>query len=259
MNPFLNNKYSNWYAKIISNAQQRQVVNEYCETHHIIPRCLFPKWIQGNPDDAGNLVQLTAREHFICHILLTKMVVKDDRWRKMCHAMLAMARKSPGQYRHQLTSWEYKFVREQYSLSRKGQIRIQTQQEKDKRSKMMTGRTLSQETKTKISLNNKGKKWTQEQRDNHWMKLKGPPVQSIETRLKRSKTLQGHMVSAETRKKIGEKNRGKTKSPSSNEARSIALKNTSWINNGSQNLRIKSNDLAHYLADGWIKGRLSVK
>lgn len=39
----------------------------YTEKHHIIPRCL------GGKDSEDNLVKLSAREHYICHLLLTKM------------------------------------------------------------------------------------------------------------------------------------------------------------------------------------------
>jgi hypothetical protein len=39
----------------------------YCENHHIIPVCL------GGLNDKENLVNLYAREHFICHLLLCKI------------------------------------------------------------------------------------------------------------------------------------------------------------------------------------------
>lgn len=48
-------------------ASTRKEVNKllgYVETHHVVPN-----WIVSN-DDADHL---TAREHFICHLLLTKM------------------------------------------------------------------------------------------------------------------------------------------------------------------------------------------
>lgn len=37
----------------------------YYEKHHILPRCL------NGSNDKENLVLLTAREHYICHKLLT--------------------------------------------------------------------------------------------------------------------------------------------------------------------------------------------
>ena len=63
---FINNKYKIWYFSIIENAKTLPV-NGYTERHHIIPRSL------GGQDAIENLVSLTAREHFICHLLLSKI------------------------------------------------------------------------------------------------------------------------------------------------------------------------------------------
>lgn len=63
---FKDNKYTKWYMNIVERAKNRDL-DGYTESHHIIPRCL------GGSDDKNNLVSLTAREHFICHLLLTKM------------------------------------------------------------------------------------------------------------------------------------------------------------------------------------------
>lgn len=68
---FKTNKYSRWYNNIISHAQtkvNRMTDNERYEKHHIIPKSL------GGNDEVSNLVRLTPREHFICHLLLLKMV-----------------------------------------------------------------------------------------------------------------------------------------------------------------------------------------
>lgn len=64
---YLSNKYTIVYNNIISRAKAR-VLAGYSEKHHIIPKCL------GGKDTKENLVRLTAREHFICHRLLVKMV-----------------------------------------------------------------------------------------------------------------------------------------------------------------------------------------
>ena len=40
------------------------------DAHHVIPRCL------GGTDDKSNLVELTAREHFIVHKLLKDYAIK---------------------------------------------------------------------------------------------------------------------------------------------------------------------------------------
>lgn len=85
--PFLENKYTHWYYSIINVACQREknkVVLDYSETHHIIPDCFFinnrskgrlPGYIDGNPNHKSNQVKLSFKEHFICHWLLTKMLV----------------------------------------------------------------------------------------------------------------------------------------------------------------------------------------
>ena len=78
---FLQNKYYRWYNNIIANAKNRiDTTNGYYERHHIIPECFFMSrkrkgkigWIAGDPGDDSNIVVLTAKEHFICHKLLTK-------------------------------------------------------------------------------------------------------------------------------------------------------------------------------------------
>ena len=66
------NKYEKWYAAITNRAKTR-LLESYTESHHIKPRSL------GGDDSLDNLVQLTAREHFICHWLLTKFTSGDDR------------------------------------------------------------------------------------------------------------------------------------------------------------------------------------
>ena len=68
---FLQNKYTKWYFNIISKAQNRDTLG-YVEKHHIIPKSL------GGNNEQTNLVKLTAREHFVCHWLLTKMVIEKS-------------------------------------------------------------------------------------------------------------------------------------------------------------------------------------
>jgi len=60
------------YLKIISNAkkQNRSKHNGvYYELHHVLPKSIFPNW----KNKKSSLVLLTAREHFFCHQLLTKI------------------------------------------------------------------------------------------------------------------------------------------------------------------------------------------
>lgn len=64
--------YKRIYFQIISYRKQNPLTKEdgYIEYHHIIPRSL------GGSDDESNLVALTAREHYIVHVLLYKIFKK---------------------------------------------------------------------------------------------------------------------------------------------------------------------------------------
>ncbi|MFY8211415.1 MAG: HNH endonuclease signature motif containing protein [Candidatus Nanopelagicus sp.] len=79
---FLDNKYTKVYNKIIEKSKNRAIFG-YKENHHIVPRCL------GGGDNKENLAALTAREHYIVHVLLVKMTSGTDR-HKMLHAFSAM-------------------------------------------------------------------------------------------------------------------------------------------------------------------------
>jgi len=86
--------YKRLYQKIIQN-RQGNPVDGYTERHHIVPRSL------GGTDDPDNLVDLTAREHFICHYLLAKMYPADsNEWHKMNHAFMMMRNASGNQDRY---------------------------------------------------------------------------------------------------------------------------------------------------------------
>jgi len=58
--------YKRIYYQLIERAKSRLLVSDY-ETHHILPKSL------GGPNTKDNLIKLTLREHFIAHLLLTKM------------------------------------------------------------------------------------------------------------------------------------------------------------------------------------------
>lgn len=76
---FLDNKYTTVYWKIVKRAQARFIVG-YTEKHHIIPVSL------GGLNGTNNIVALTAREHYLVHLLLTKMTVGTHR-RSMAFAL----------------------------------------------------------------------------------------------------------------------------------------------------------------------------
>lgn len=59
--------YPRIYNLLIAKAQTRSNLECYVEKHHVIPKAL------GGTDESTNLVNLTAREHFIAHMLLAKI------------------------------------------------------------------------------------------------------------------------------------------------------------------------------------------
>ena len=72
-------KYLRYYNIIVLNSKFKnrtklQKSNQdyvYYERHHILPASLFPEY-KDLKDNKWNSVLLTAREHFICHILIWK-------------------------------------------------------------------------------------------------------------------------------------------------------------------------------------------
>ena len=105
---YLHNKYTTWYNNIIQQAKTRQLTG-YKERHHIIPKSL------GGNNLKENLVNLTAREHFVCHWLLTKMVCSPHK-EKMIYAAWTMANlENQNQQRYKITGRIYESLRQKYS------------------------------------------------------------------------------------------------------------------------------------------------
>ena len=186
------NKYEKWYSAITDKAKNR-TIDGYTETHHIIPHSL------GGSDDPANLVDLTAREHFICHWLLTKMYTGEARG-KMINAMYMMRAESPHQKRYEskITGRIYETLREEYSryISKLNTGRIQPPEEKAKQIAAITGRKrnpFSKEWKENLSKNHKSKNpnydtsHSEETRKKISEKLKGSK-QSEEAKLRRKGT-----------------------------------------------------------------------
>lgn len=88
--------YYKLYYQIIEHRKKNPVGDDvYTEKHHILPRSL------GGTDDSDNIVPLTAREHFICHYLLSKMYdYGTEAWYKTNHAFMFMKSHNSGQKRY---------------------------------------------------------------------------------------------------------------------------------------------------------------
>lgn len=89
---FLQNKYTRIYFSLVEKAKSR-TCSEYTERHHIIPLSL------GGKNITENLVRLTAREHYVAHLLLCRMT-EDDARRSMIFAFSRMNASSKTHKRH---------------------------------------------------------------------------------------------------------------------------------------------------------------
>lgn|ERR1039457_3985805 len=115
INIFLENKYTTVYYKIIDQAKSRNLLT-YFESHHIFPKSL------GGENTKQNLIKLTAREHFICHMLLTKMVTGVAR-NKMLFAFHCLVNcRNPYMLKLKNTSRTFEFARKVNSLAMKSRI-----------------------------------------------------------------------------------------------------------------------------------------
>jgi hypothetical protein len=166
---FIDNKYTSWYYQIVTNAKARNT-SGYTETHHILPKSL------GGTNDSDNLVALTAREHFVCHLLLTKMVTGVS-LAKMSKAawMMSNCRRQQQTSGYQVTSRQYATLREQY-------ITIKTAEMTN--NNPMSGRKHTVDAKQKVAAARTGKKHTEE------------------TKAKIREKLKNRIITEETRRKL---------------------------------------------------------
>ena len=148
---FINNKYKLWHDKIIAKAKNR-ILEGYKEIHHIIPKSC------GGSNDKDNLIALTAREHYIIHMLLPFCVTKEYKF-KMIKGFLYMNVKTKSQKRfYKINSRMYQKFRIEYGILNKGYKH--TEETKMK----MKGRILSNETKAKIKYARQFQVYSDEQR-----------------------------------------------------------------------------------------------
>ncbi len=175
------------------------------ENHHILPRSF------GGSNVKANMVMLTTREHFLAHLLLTKIYTGKDK-AKMVFAFAKMCQCNPNQQRI-VNSRYYELSKQLMSLHCSGENSV------------WYGKTHSDETKKLISKQktgegnpmfgkepwNKGKKLpplTQERKDAVSKRHKGKTT-SKETKLKMSVAATGKVKSEEHKKKLSDANTGK--------------------------------------------------
>lgn len=242
----LTNKYSKLYYTITSNAKQR-ITEGYTERHHIIPQSL------GGSDDEDNLVDLTAREHFICHWLLIKMTDGDDRG-KMLYALQGMKaeNKFQNRYHTKITARVYEKYRMEHA---------------ENHSKNMKGRPAW----------NKGRKLEGKELEQHLERTRNRKIDPIKQAIgqqKRLEKIKGQKRSEETKRLMSLAAKGKPKGPQSEEhklaislgGKGIKKKEGHGINVAKANIgcisinkdgiekKVKQDTLQSFLNEGWQLG-----
>ena len=145
---FKNNKYKSWHDAIINKALNRKIKG-YSEKHHILPRSL------GGLNNKDNIVKLTAKEHFIVHMLLCKFT-KGNAYYKMLYAFKSMCQLINNNHKR-----DYKItsrIAEKLKLEAEKNNPVYRNDVKAKISKANKGRIRSKETRKQMSKSKKGNK-----------------------------------------------------------------------------------------------------
>lgn len=154
---FLDNKYTKWYFSIIENARRRSI-DGYTEKHHIVPRAI------GGTDKSDNKVALLPREHFVCHMLLPKMLTGIAA-HKMIYALDMLSKvKNIGNGRHKAKSHQYAVIRKKISEARKAYWTAEKRAAQRERSTQYMNSLSIDERKArneKISRSSMNKQWSE--------------------------------------------------------------------------------------------------
>jgi hypothetical protein len=145
------------YNSIIEKAKYRGLnkksLSYYTERHHIIPRCL-----KGS-NDKSNLVLLTGREHYLCHLLLIKIHPSNN---KILFAIWRMIHGRQSSY-IKMTSRQFEKIRCEHSKVQRNNIgplssnfgKKFSDESKERMRIAHLGKTITEETRTKLKASRK--------------------------------------------------------------------------------------------------------
>ena len=183
--------YEKIYNDIISKArsEDRKKIKGgiYYEAHHIIPKCLGG---EGNAYDIRhpNIVLLTAKEHYMAHRLLCEIYPDNNKLRYALWMMINGSSKYNKRYTP--SSRVYESVKVIHS-------------------KFLSSRTISEETKKKLSRPKKGHSEETRKKMSDAAKNRKPKGGlSVLHKKKISESMTGRSISAETKRKISKANMG---------------------------------------------------
>jgi hypothetical protein len=173
--------YHKIYNQLIERSKNRSL-DGYKEIHHILPKCC------GGMDTQTNLVELTAREHFIAHLLLCK-IYPDHKGLRFALWMMSNV-KGQKQKRYFPNSRLYEIIRLEYLESISGENnpnfgKTHSQNARQKMSEMAKeriggknnfyGKSHSDETKEKIKESLVGSEHSEETKKKMSNTKKGKP------------------------------------------------------------------------------------
>ena len=143
-NVFVNNKYLIWYEQLTS----KPASADYLEKHHIVPKSIVPN---------NTVVSLTARQHYIAHLLLIKCVSPIYR-KKMLYAITAMKMRTAKTIKFNSRVFEKLKIEanKQRSVALKGRTHTLEARAKIKAKRAL--QIISEETKIKMSESRRGRK-----------------------------------------------------------------------------------------------------
>lgn len=252
------NKYNTWYFNIVNKAKsqdRKKKQGTYYENHHIIPKCL------GGEKKKQNLVLLTAREHFICHWILCKIVRTRSEEISLIHAFYKMLTDK----RNTARQYEMKRIYMSFIIKNKGR----SEEHKAKISKANKGKILARDSEGNIfSIIKDDSRWISGELvgSTKGISTKGVNkgmVSCIDTTnntlIKINKEYFDGIryVGVNTGRKFTHaNNKGKIPSDHTKHLLSLALIKSKWFNDGKINYRVKENQIP---PEGSIPGRIKWK
>jgi hypothetical protein len=211
--------YADHYDRLIERARGRRL-DGYRERHHVLPRCM------GGGNDLDNIVELTGEEHYVAHQLLVRGYPYVN---GLAVAAVRMAKQCTG---NKAYAWLRRRVAADARVRETGKKRSPESVEKGVsklRGRKHTPQAVANMTAASKANAAKGPMSTS-QRAHISAAKRGVPRDRVAVE-KTATALRGRPRSEETRKKIGDANRGKKLSPRSQETRlkvSAALKGKPW-------------------------------
>lgn len=230
------NKYSKIYEKLCLRAFERCKTKkeakkhlEYFESHHIYPQCFNKNYAK----EKENLVFLTAKEHYIAHLLLVRMF-SGKKKSQMAYALLQFGRKRTGVY--SLNSNQFAMIRR-----------------------------IMSETKTGMKREKFSDEWIEKLRQRAKERYESGQS-SLGDQKGEHNGMFGKKHSEETKRIFREQRKGKYAGPEnpmfgrthSKETVDFIKKNNTgriWINNGIANKYIFPDGAKEFLENDWKRGR----